>query len=526
MLATADTAQTLLATSQLSTMFRTGDLAGVGNYLSGVIYYQAGDYEKAAAQLEAILVNFSSTALREPACAMLLLTFNSSGQYAKGAATGAKYVADFPGDTTTWRAKTLYFLADGYYYDKKYSEAEAQYQQAYAHPGSSDIAVYAKLGRCYCLYHLGRLNEAANGFKALLSARISDTLFTISAYLGYGYTLFNQKEFLKSLDVFEPLAKTFPDKEIAAIPAYFYAGYAYYQLSYYGQAVDAWTALIDKFPEKNAKAPEAAFRTGDTYFKALEYDKAISVFNFVIERYPFTDFGPASQALIAQCYYNRKQYMDAVREYQKFLDLYSSDPQVPSVRKSLENSYYLAGQEDSLTMEDFLRRFPQSEMAAEGQYKKGSSLFTAGNYEQAIQELQKAVVNFPGAPVAGDAQLLTGSAYAQLKRWSEAAQAYQKFLDYFPAHEQRPGAVFNMATAYFNAGEYKQSTKYFQMVIDSFPESEFFSFAQKNVEASRKRLGATEAEEQGNVPSEPGTPVEVPPTQGSPLPPTEGEKQP
>lgn len=493
-LATADTAQALLATSQLATQFKTGDLSGMGNYMSGVIYQQLGDYNNAVRQFEAVLVSHSVTALREPACAMLLLSLNSSGQPDKGVALGAKYVADYPSDTTEWRAKTLYFLAEGFYYDHKYNEADNFYQQAYAHPAGSDIAVYARLGRCYSLYHLGRLDEAVKGFKSLLNARLADTVFTISAYLGYGYSLFNQKEYLKALDVFEPLYKTFPTRELAAVPAYFYAGYSYYQLGYYGQAVDAWSELINKFPANAAKTPEAAFRSGDTYFKALDYDKALGMFNFVIERYPFSEYGPPSQALVAQCFYNRKQYLDAVREYQKFIDLYPTDAQIPSVRKSLETSYYLAGQEDSTVMEDFLKRFPQSELAAQGQYDKGKSLYDAGSFDQAVAELQKAVVNFPGSSIAADAQLLTAEAYAQLKHWPDAVQAYRKFLDYFPQHEQRDGATFNLATAYFNSGDYKQSLKYYQTVIDSFPQSEYTESARKNVDICQKRLGADQSE--------------------------------
>jgi len=515
-LATADTAQALLVTSQLAAMFKTGDLSGIGNYMSGVIYYQLGEYNNAVRQFESILVSHGETALREPAGAMLLLSLNSSGRYEQGMALGTKYVADYPTDTTEWRAKTLYFLAEGFYYDRKYNEADAFYQQAYAHPAASDIAVYARLGRCYSLYHLGRLEEAVRGFKGLLNARLADTLFTISAYLGYGYSLFNQKEYLKALDVFEPLHKTFPGREPAAVPAYFYAGYSYYQLGYYGQAVDAWGALVNKFPADSVKTPEAAFRSGDTYFKALEYDKAIGVFNFVIERYPFCEFGPPSQALIAQCFYNRKQYLDAVREYQKFLDLYPGDAQVPSVRKSLETSYYLAGQEDSAVMEDFLKRFPQSELAAAGQYDKSKSLFDAGDYEQAIVEAQKVVVGFPGSPIAADAQILTAEAYSQMKRWPEAAQAYHKFLDYFPQHTQRAGAVFNLATACFNDGDYKQSLEYFQLVVDSFPDSEFTESARKNVDISRKRLGAAEAEgpadsPRGDAEANPAAPESLPP---------------
>lgn len=524
MLATADTAQTLLATSQLSQMFVTGELAGVGNYLSGVIYYQVGEYRNAAEQFENIVVNYAHTALREPAAAMLLLTLNSNGEFEKAMAVGTKYLVDYTGENSEWRPRILYALAEAFYYSQKYSEADNYYQQAYGHPAGSEIASYARLGRCYSLYHLGRLEEAVNGFKGLLNARLDDTLFTIAAYLGYGYCLFNQGEYLKALDVFEALTNTFPDDSLAAVPGYFYAGYCYYQLKYYGQAVDAWTVLMNRFPENNLKVAEAAFRTGDTYFKALEYDKAIAAFRFVIERHPFSPFAAPAQALIAQCYYNRRRYLDAIREYQKFLDLYPSNAQVPGVRKSLEMSYYLAGQEDSSVMREFLERFPQSEMAAEGQYNKGKELFNAGRFEEAIAELQKTVVNFPGSAVAGDAQLLTAEAYAQLKRWPEAAAAYQKFLSYFPDHEQRAGAFFNLGIALFNAGEYKSALKAFETLVDSFGSSEYVESAKKNAEICRKRLGAGQMEMPAEEPAD--VPGGVPQRNEISNPSTEGVKKP
>jgi TolA-binding protein len=110
-----------------------------------------------------------------------------------------------------------------------------------------------------------------------------------------------------------------------------------------------------------------------------------------------------------------------------------------------------------------------------------------------------------------------------MKRWPEAAQTYQRFLDYFPQHEQRAGATFNLATAYFNNGDYKSSLKYYQLVIDSFPQSEYAESARKNVEASRKRLGAAESEEQGTTPTDGEPPAAGEPAEQKPAP-TQGDK--
>lgn len=490
MLATGDTAQTLLATSQLSQMFRTGDLSGVGSYLSGVILYQTGKYTDAAKQFDEILSRYTETSLREPAAAMLLLALSSAGRHEQAVALGAKYISDFPEEASEWRARTLCFLAEALYHYGKYSEADAYYQRSYTHTAASDIAPYARLGRNFCLYHLGRLGEADAGFRSLLTARPDDTLFTVFAYLGHGYSLFNQRAYTQALDIFEALANTFSDAPLAAIPGHFYAGYSYYQLGYYGQAIEAWTTLVNRFPEQNPKAAEAAFRTGDTYFKALEYDKAVASFTFVVERHPGSDFAAPSQALVAQCYYNRGQYLDAVREYQKFLDIYPSDPQAPSVRKSLEMAFYLAGTEDTVVMHDFLRRYPRSDMAAEGQFDRGKALFDQGRYGDAAVELQKVVVNFPGSAIAGDAQLLTAESYAKQQEWTDAVNGYRKFLSYFPDHTQIAGAWFNLGTAHFNAGEYQRSLEAFQTVVSNHSDSEYVESARQNIVICRQRLGA------------------------------------
>ncbi len=515
-----DTIQTLIATAQLSQMFVTGDLQGVGDYFSGVVCYKMGDFRRAATHFENIIMKYPQCHLAEPACALLLLSLNSSGNYERAITLGAKYIKDYPNSNSPWRAEVLYFLAEGYYYFKKYSEAEYHYYQAATGewalgdkkeqiriiPTSArPVPYYARLGRAYSLYHLGRLTEAESEFKELLSLLsgqagnlASDTIFVINVLLGYGYSLFNQKKYLEALDVFEACSKQFPADGRAGVPGLYYAGLCYHRLSYYGQAVDAWVMLMNQYP-LSEKAAEGAFRAGDLYFKAREYQKAIPAFRFVTEKHPNSTFGPSAQALIAQCFYNQKKFLEAIREYQKFLDLYPSDIQAAGVRKSLEMSYYQAGLENPLVMQEFLSRFPESELAAEAQFDKARKLFDDKQYEQSALEFQKVVVNFPNSELAGDAQLLTAESYANIKHWAEAKNGYQKFLDYYPKHPQRAGGYFNLATAYFNLGDYESARRNFQVVVDSFPNSEFVKSSRKNIEICLKKIGATG----GNNPSAP-----------------------
>lgn len=497
MLVAADTIQTLIATAQLSQMFSTGDLAGVGDYFSGVVCYQMGDFRRSAKHFENIVMRFSESELAEPACALLLLSLNSSGAFERAITLGAKYAKDFPNRESPWRGELLYFLGEGYYYFKKYNEAENHYLKS--QECKSRVAFYAKLGRAYCLYHLGRLSEAQVEFREILNntVEIQDTSFKINALLGYAYSFYNQKKYLEALDVFEALVKQFPLSPLAAIPGLYYSGLCYFRLGYYGQAVDAWVLLMNQYP-LNEKSAEAAFRAGDLFFKARDYEKGVSTFRFVVEKHPNTLFGPGAQALIAQSFYNQKKFLEAVREYQKFLDLYPQDIQASGVRKSLEMSYYQAGLENPVVMQEFLSRFPESELAAEAQFDKAKRLFDKQVYEEAAVEFQKVVVNFLNSEIAGDAQLLTAESYANIKRWNEAVNGYQKFLGYFPKHPQRAGAYFNLATAFFNLGEYEGAREKFQVVVDSFPNSEFARSCSKNIELCLKKanLKATESKKE------------------------------
>lgn len=510
-LATGDTIQTLVATSQLSQMFVTGDLAGVGDYFSGVVSYRMGDFRRACNHFENIIMKYPNSPLCEPAAALLLLALNSQGNFERTITLGAKYIKDYPNRTSAWRGELLYFLAEGYYYFKKYSEAEEYYLKSQDYfqaivsgknlPDQPTLSGfgnarrgldYARLGRAYSLYHLGRLTEAETEFRDLLESLAStqfDTSLIINTLLGYGYTYFNQKKYLEALDVFEACVKQFPLDSLAVIFGLYYAGMSYYWLGYYGQAVDAWVLLMNQYP-LSEKAALGAFRAGDLYFKAHQYQKAISTFRFVVDKHPNSLFGPSAQALIAQCFYNQKKYIEAIREYQKFLDLYPNDIQASGVRKSLEMSYYQAGLENPVLMQEFLARFPESELAAEAQFDKARKLFDNKQYEQAAVEFQKVVVNFPKSEIAGDALLLTAECYANSKLWTDAQASYQKFLDYFPNHPERAGAFYNLATAYFNLGEYERARKNFQVVVDSFPNSEFAKNSVKNIEICRKKTGA------------------------------------
>ncbi len=483
-----DTLATVLTAGQLKKIFSEKELSGIGDYFVGILSFQLANYEEAVNSFERVIVGQAEAPIKEKAISLFFLSLlnmalkdaSAFGRLERGVAIVQRYLKENP-PTDDARAGEIYFLlGEAYYYLGRYNEAEFYYDQV--------RIPYSRLGKAYCLYASNRWKEAIPIFEKLYKSLPSDTLFTISALLGLAYCYFNTREYEKALDIFEGLIEEFPENKIAGEIAHFYAGFSYYFLKYYGQAVEHWQKVLDKFPFSERSA-EAGFRAGDVYFKAREYEQARGIFRFVVERFPKNEFAPPAQALIAQSYYNEKNYREAVREYQKFLDLFPEDVQVSGVRKALEMSYYKASEEDTLILQEFLDKFPESEYAGELLVMKAKEYLTANEPEKAIAELTKVVVSLPGSELAGDAQLLIAETYTNMKNWEEAKRSYEKFLKYFPTHQAREVAYFNLATTFFNLGDYEKALENFQVVLDSFPAGELKESATKNIDLCKKRLG-------------------------------------
>uniref|UniRef100_A0A7C4TE30 Tetratricopeptide repeat protein n=1 Tax=candidate division WOR-3 bacterium TaxID=2052148 RepID=A0A7C4TE30_UNCW3 len=488
LLAHGDTVQALTSSAQLATMFASGELASVGEYLTGMIYFKKKDYINAANFFESLISKYASSSLREPAASMFLYSLINTKEFERAITFGSKYLKDFPEEKNEWRGRTYYFLGEAYYYANNFTEAEKCYLLTTKDYFGLELNPYAKLGLAYALYHQNRQKEALEIFENMSKVPYEDSALVMTIYLGMGYTQYNLSEFMKSRETFEALANTFPNDERCAVPALFYAGMSYYNLEYYANAIECWEKLIQNFPNAT-KSAEAGFRAGDTYFKALEYDKARSLFRWVVENHPSDDFARSSQLALAQSYYNQKNYDEAIREFQKFLDLFPTAEEATAARKGMEMCYYQKGLESTEAMQDFVERFPQSELAADGQYQIASKFFDDKNYERAMEEFVKVVVNFPSSSYAPDALLLAAECAVNIENWLKATELYERYLGYFPKGKERDAVYFNLGTAYFNLKDYGKALNNFKVVVDSFPNSQYLDNARHNIEVCKKYLG-------------------------------------
>lgn len=490
LLTAGDTLQALVSASQLATMFASGELSSVGEYLTGMVYFQKGDFYNAANNFALIPQRYPNSVLREPAAAMHLYSLNCLKQYGHTITFGSRYIKDFPNESNPWRGRTFYFLGEACYYQDNFADAEKNFLRVTQDYFGIEVTPYARVGTAYAVYNQDRAHEAHTLFTKMSQTIFDDSSLVIATYLGVGYTLYNLADYMGALDTFELLYNTYPKDQRCAVPALFYAGMCYSKLQYYGQAIESWERLLGNYPLAG-KSAEASFRAGDTYFKALEYEKARALFRWAVENHPLDDFARSSQLAIGQSYYNDQSFDDAIREFQKFIDLFPTSEEATSARKSMAMCYYRKGLESIDDMKLFVKKFPQDELAADGQYQVAYDYFEKEQFTQAIDEFLKVVVNFPRSSYAPDALLLAAECATTIEDWNKSADLYQRYLTYFPGGKQRETVYFNIGTAFYNQKEYGQAFTYFKIVTDSFPTSAHITSARHNIGVCEQLLGET-----------------------------------
>lgn len=85
---------------------------------------------------------------------------------------------------------------------------------------------------------------------------------------------------------------------------------------------------------------------------------------------------------------------------------------------------------------DFLKKHPQSSMAANARFWLGDSLYNQNEYELAILEYQKVIADYPSSPKAPAALLKQGLSFEKLNEKATAGIVYNKLLNEYPSSEQ------------------------------------------------------------------------------------------
>lgn len=126
--------------------------------------------------------------------------------------------------------------------------------------------------------------------------------------------------------------------------------------------------LESSSPKNEPEKKPLRFETGKRLFDSGKYLEAIDVFKAVALQRSRADEARRAQFMVAECYFEIKDYASAALEYSEFKKSYPRDPQVPSAIYRQANAFRLMGRgkEAKLFYQELFDKFPKHILAAKG----------------------------------------------------------------------------------------------------------------------------------------------------------------
>lgn len=240
---------------------------------------------------------------------------------------------------------------------------------------------------------------------------------------------------------------------------------------------------------------EEAYNTGMNAFAEGRYDRAIEYLRATLDFGRSGEWADEAQIYLAKAYYETGQYLLAAAEFDRFADLYPSDPRTEEARFGEIQSYhhlsppYDLDQTDTdraiLLIRTFMANYPNSvftddvvgmleglrEKLAQKEYESGRLYERRELYEAATLTYQSMLEAYPTSPFADDAllgALRAQVAYAeasvrgrQAERFAEALALYDRFVELFPnsPHLRDAEAIYDLAYAGLQRAEAWEATQ-------------------------------------------------------------------
>jgi tol-pal system protein YbgF len=99
------------------------------------------------------------------------------------------------------------------------------------------------------------------------------------------------------------------------------------------------------------------------------------------------------------------------------------------------------------------------------------ALYTAGQFDLAIEGFQSYIRAFPTSPMADDAQLYIGHSLYSAGKYAEAASALQQVISTYPQSDSVPPAYYKLGLTYEALKQFDQARAAFNTAIKNYPNT-------------------------------------------------------
>jgi TolA-binding protein len=315
-------------------------------------------------------------------------------------------------------------------------------------------------------------NKAIEYIEALPSRnQYIDQAFQKASFLK-GSELFNKGEYEDAVSHFNKSLEYPKDKRYVAL-ASFWNGEAYSIGKRYPEAIASYQRVVglssDADPDILLKAK---YGLGYAYYNTKEYDKALANFNDFVNKGTKSTPNYADAVIrIADCYYVKKQYGDALSNYSKVRTLNSPDNDYVLLQTGVIYGIQQKYQESKNSFSELAKSYPKSSYRDEAMFQLAQFDIEQGNYQGAIDGLSQIIRTGTDTRFIPYAFMRRGASFFNLKQYDRTIGDYSALIQQYPTHPAAQEVLLPLQEAMNLAGKSGDFDKYLAMIKSANPEN-------------------------------------------------------
>lgn len=478
----------LLAPFSWSQQNAGGDLPQL--YAQGMAEFQAGDYAKAAADLEALANKAEFSPQLEPVFYTVGSAYFNAGDYKKAIAAFKSYQAKFPAGPHA--ADASFALAQCNLLSKNYSEAAADFGALEKDPRMREQAL---LLQATAQKEGGKVDQAIAVLERLVGGELKSVrgaMMLAQLYAQKG-TADKAVETLSKLHEQIRLVDNIVELNGMTVEL----GDQLFAKKLYGDALECYRAAypreqivrmqneritgMQQAIEANLNAaradPTQVGQLGATN-NQLKAD-IVKAQKLLEDFQKLPDVTPAIYIRMARCFYETDKKWEAIVVYQELLDRFTSAPErEPSLFGIIVSLAEVNQPERAMKRcEEYLRDFKSGPNAETVSYLLGASALQA-NDPRAVETYFGKMLETQGKGTYREQmRYLLGNAKFMAGKHDEAAVEYKKYLSEFPKGQGVEDVTYRIALTALFSGNYEDAINQLNAYLQKYPQGAFVSDA-------------------------------------------------
>ncbi|HEX8280524.1 MAG TPA: tetratricopeptide repeat protein, partial [Chthoniobacterales bacterium] len=462
-------------------------------YARGMAAFQAGDYAKAAAELEALVAKAEFTPQMEPVFYTIGSAYFNAANYPKAIAAFKNYQAKFPAGPHA--GDVSFGLAQCNLLTKNYAEAATQFSALEKDPKLREQALLAQAN---ALKEGGKLDQATATLEKLAGgdlktpAGVRGAITLAQFYVQKGAA---DKAVQTLTKIHENIRLVDNIVELNAITVEL--GDQLFAKKLYGDALECYRAAypreqivrmqneriagMQKAIEDNLDAarrdPSQVAQLGAAN-NQLRADVARAQ-GLLGEFQKLPEVLPAIYIRMARCFYEIDKKWEAIVVYQELLDRFPNVPErEPSLFGIIVSLAEVNQPEKAMARcEEYLRDFKNGPNAETVGYLLGASALQANDPRAAETYFGKMLETQPKGTYREQMRYLLGNAKFMAGKHDEAAAEYKKYLQEFPKGQSVEDVNYRIALTALFSGHYEDAIGQLNAYLEKYPQGAFVSDA-------------------------------------------------